>query len=240
MKSIKTTKNTAADKSSNVASQQDSRRQAMKKLLAAGGVVAGSQMVSSEWTRPVVESVVLPAHAITSQIEGSFTTGRVVTAMNRQPQDNNLLATLIPSAHADDDDVGESICGASTTNGIMTGPGAYQVMFKISGSNVDVCASSLGRIDKQDCTESATTTISGNNIADVQFLMDVTLDPPTDQEFIQLTNMTVNAAGSQVTGQLQIVSADPTDTNDICIENFAADITATPYACNLVCADNVT
>jgi len=241
-KPAKNTKKKVLNESSNTASQQDSRRQAMKKLLTVGGIAAGSQMISSEWTRPVVESVVLPAHAqtSTSAASGTFTTGTVITALNRQRQDNNLLDMLIPSAHADDDDVGESICGTSNTNGVMNGPGAYQVMFNISGSNVDVCVSSLGRNNRQDCTTEGSTTIAGNSIANIQYIMDATLDPPTDQEFVDLRNMVVNAAGTQISGQLEITSADLSDTNNICTQNFTADLTASAYACNLVCQDNVT
>lgn len=38
------------------------RRDAIKKTIAAGGVT----MMASTWSRPVVESIVLPAHAQTS------------------------------------------------------------------------------------------------------------------------------------------------------------------------------
>lgn len=43
--------------------QGEGRRGALKKLLAGGGVVVGSSALPSEWTKPVIESIVLPAHA---------------------------------------------------------------------------------------------------------------------------------------------------------------------------------
>lgn len=43
----------------------DSRRNALR-LLAASGVATGSALTSNSWVRPVVESVLLPAHAQTS------------------------------------------------------------------------------------------------------------------------------------------------------------------------------
>jgi hypothetical protein len=39
-----------------------SRRRAMK-VLGAGGVVAATLMLPSKWTKPVVESIIVPAHA---------------------------------------------------------------------------------------------------------------------------------------------------------------------------------
>ena len=52
------------DKNDNQSSKQgEGRRGALKKLLAGGGVVVGSSALPSEWTKPVIESIVLPAHA---------------------------------------------------------------------------------------------------------------------------------------------------------------------------------
>lgn len=52
-------------------SENKGRRDAIKKTIAAGGVT----IMAASWTRPVVESIVLPAHAQTSS--------------------NSLLATII-------------------------------------------------------------------------------------------------------------------------------------------------
>lgn len=43
------------------------RRKVLKRLLVGGGVAAGAKMMPDEWHKPVVESVILPAHAETSQ-----------------------------------------------------------------------------------------------------------------------------------------------------------------------------
>ena len=43
------------------------RRKLLKSLGTAGGVVATSGMLPGQWTKPVVESVLLPAHAQTTQ-----------------------------------------------------------------------------------------------------------------------------------------------------------------------------
>jgi len=46
----------------------DSRRRSVKKILGAGGLLAGAHLASGQWVKPVVNSVVLPAHAQTSQL----------------------------------------------------------------------------------------------------------------------------------------------------------------------------
>ncbi|MCK5360172.1 MAG: hypothetical protein KAJ95_06065 [Gammaproteobacteria bacterium] len=48
-------------------SEQEKRRKAVKSILLTGGsVVTAAQLGKSGWTKPVIESVVLPAHAQTS------------------------------------------------------------------------------------------------------------------------------------------------------------------------------
>jgi len=43
-----------------------SRRSALKKILVGAGVLAGYQVLPKQWTKPIIEQVVLPAHAQTS------------------------------------------------------------------------------------------------------------------------------------------------------------------------------
>ena len=47
--------------------EQEKRRKAVKNLLIAGGsAITVGQLGNTKWTKPVIESVVLPAHAVTS------------------------------------------------------------------------------------------------------------------------------------------------------------------------------
>ncbi|MFH1152184.1 MAG: hypothetical protein V1793_00055 [Pseudomonadota bacterium] len=46
--------------------QLESRRKVLRKLLIGGGVVAGAGLLPDKWTKPVVDFVVVPAHAQTS------------------------------------------------------------------------------------------------------------------------------------------------------------------------------
>lgn len=42
------------------------RREAVRRILVGGGLIAGGQAVPKDWSRPVIDSVVLPSHAQTS------------------------------------------------------------------------------------------------------------------------------------------------------------------------------
>ena len=94
---------------------KNNRRKLLKGIVAGGGV-AGAGAVS-QWTAPVIESVVLPSHAATSVIAGagpSFSgnlqnplvfqdhDGEGLLVARSSPTNNkrSLLDFLIPSAHA--------------------------------------------------------------------------------------------------------------------------------------------
>ena len=51
----------------NQLSEQDKRRKALKNILISGGsVITAAQLGKTAWTKPVIDSVVLPAHAQTT------------------------------------------------------------------------------------------------------------------------------------------------------------------------------
>lgn len=58
--------NETSKKSGNTETILEARRKSVKKILGAGGLIAGGHLAGSEWVRPTVESVILPAHAQTS------------------------------------------------------------------------------------------------------------------------------------------------------------------------------
>jgi len=51
-------------------STAESRRRSFRKILGAGGLLAGGHVASGAWVTPVVNAVLLPAHASTSPVEG--------------------------------------------------------------------------------------------------------------------------------------------------------------------------
>lgn len=44
-------------------SKQAARRTIIKRLIAGGGITATAHLLPEKWTAPVIESVILPAHA---------------------------------------------------------------------------------------------------------------------------------------------------------------------------------
>lgn len=55
-----------------------SRRKVVQKMLITGGVIAGSAYLPSKWTKPVLDFIVVPAHAQTS---GTTTTTSTTTTL---------------------------------------------------------------------------------------------------------------------------------------------------------------
>lgn len=49
--------------------KETARRRILKRLVAGGGIVATGRIMPDDWHKPVVESVILPAHAQTTQEE---------------------------------------------------------------------------------------------------------------------------------------------------------------------------
>lgn len=84
--------------SSSSGDELERRRRAVRNILAGAGVVTGSQALSSTWTRPVIESVVLPAHAQTTDIVLGGAIGGGIGAADGS--DAGILEHLIRPAHA--------------------------------------------------------------------------------------------------------------------------------------------
>ena len=99
------------------------RRKTLKALGVASGVTVTGASIPSTWTKPVVESVALPAHAQTTMGEqdGIFGTA-IITADNLQWwKSSPLLDGILPKAYASHDDFAEASCG-----GIEGGTGMFQ------------------------------------------------------------------------------------------------------------------
>ncbi len=74
---------------------KDATRDRRRKLLAGGGTVLGAAAFPKEWTRPVFETVVLPAHAQTS---GSVLGDQL--PLSEETDAGGWLDYLVPTAHA--------------------------------------------------------------------------------------------------------------------------------------------
>ncbi|GMR06033.1 MAG: hypothetical protein BMS9Abin25_0614 [Gammaproteobacteria bacterium] len=86
-------KENKSDKESND-EKLEKRRQALKNILAGSGTVVTAAALQDKWAKPVIESVVLPAHAQASGVNGSFTT------TTNPRNENDLLEMLVPRANA--------------------------------------------------------------------------------------------------------------------------------------------
>ncbi len=74
---------------------QSHRRGALRKLLAGGGLVIGAESIPGAWKKPVVETVILPAHAqTTSAVEFGGPIGI---------EDSSILERVILPSYAGDD-----------------------------------------------------------------------------------------------------------------------------------------
>lgn len=103
---------------SKIDNQAKLRRKLLKTVIAGGGILGASRITTDKWLTPVIDSVVLPAHALTtdSTTQYSFVDpdfeihpapgaigaqiGMVGTMQNSSSISAQLAEMLIPSAHA--------------------------------------------------------------------------------------------------------------------------------------------
>jgi len=99
--------------------EQSGSRRRLITGLATGGVVTSSLLISGKWRKPLVESVILPAHAQTSQQAARNFVATGTFARNLAKNiGQQLLQQLIPDAVA-----GTSTFDSSTFCASETGPG---------------------------------------------------------------------------------------------------------------------
>lgn len=209
-----------------------SRRTLLKSIAAGGGAVVAGKSLPDTWKKPVIDSVMLPAHAQTSgeffsglySTQNSFITRADGTGSGSPAQvakglGRRLLDWVVPAAHADH--VLAAICANE-----------YNLVFEIppgSGTRtVQIC------VDTSQSRTSATTSITGNSLSNVTIpLLESTGGGCefSDEELV-LTNMTVGSNG--VSGNLQAVE----DGDEIaCNNSFLAEPTAGSFSCSETCFD---
>ena len=114
--------------------KQGSRRKLLKSVAVGGGAVAAGKMLPEQWARPVVDSVMLPSHAQTSDPSlGAFAgSGAVVqnesaTQMAEQGFSEELLEFFTPAANAGPMimDVELSLTSNASGNSYLCGVDAY-------------------------------------------------------------------------------------------------------------------
>ena len=60
---VKSDKQDTQTKGASGNAEDNSRRKTLRNILAATGILAGAQVVPSKWSKPIVDTVMLPAHA---------------------------------------------------------------------------------------------------------------------------------------------------------------------------------
>lgn len=89
--------------------KKNSRRKVLK-VAAGAGLIAGTKAgwESDKWTKPVVETVLLPAHAQTSTVlNGTFAGSTNITTATLDPSGFDIL---IPTAHANGISIQADLC----------------------------------------------------------------------------------------------------------------------------------
>lgn len=74
--------NTKTDKKPD---ELDARRKAVRAIVLGGGAVVGAKSVPSEWAAPIVNSVVLPVHAATTDDTDASSGGQTTAAPTSAP-----------------------------------------------------------------------------------------------------------------------------------------------------------
>lgn len=111
----------------------NSRRKLLKSIAAGSGAIIAGKSLPEKWSRPVVDSVLLPAHALTSnQI---YSSENVMTAMNEQQTGgNSLLASMtnsfIPEASAGALVESDTSIGCATVTGSML---EFEILYSAKG-----------------------------------------------------------------------------------------------------------
>lgn len=114
----------------------ENRRRAVHRILAGGGLIAGSQALPGQWTKPVVDSVILPAHAVTS-----LTDPCLVTILEGNQSSSSVLVRVDgvispPTGGVDVSVLVEAIGGTGDTDGPFNATSDADGTYSVN--NVDV------------------------------------------------------------------------------------------------------
>ncbi len=111
------------------------RRQALKKILAGSSIVGASTVVPNQWVKPVVNAVVLPAHAQASPVlPNAIWSGgsNNMTSLERRSEEGlvqRVLDQIVPAAQAQDS-MSIATCSA-TVSACLTTVSADQVSVQL-------------------------------------------------------------------------------------------------------------
>lgn len=216
-------------------SKKNARRAILKSMAMGSGAIATGKMMPEKWARPVIDSVVLPAHAITSNIQllSGLYNGPATFASLQTPGANGVLLAenagyaeyildfFVPKSHASHNI--SDFCAAVP---------AITIFVDQNTNTVDICIAFADSTPSHIHQIQAQTTVSGNNIADaIQISMEGTgaIDSGND-EFCDLTNMTMGA-GNTISGNIRGYMLGSQAGNVECSTGFTATFVGGSFSC---------
>ena len=217
------------------------RRRLLKSAAVGGGIVAGSRALPDSWTKPVMGSVMTPAHAQTSPdpVTGVFTVTDLpdgpISFFNtrRSGPQYAILNALIPSAQASLD-VGNAVCEDQNEGSPFR---TFDMIFRVNeDQTVDIAIGQFSS-DGGDFHCSGGSTIDGANaIADTS--VNIGQTDGTDDCFIDLSNM--SATDTELTGSWAFnIGTNGDDEAPVnCSGDFTAPLTGA-FPSTTACADMI-
>ena len=211
------------------------RRRLLKSAAVGGGIVAGSRALPDSWAKPIMASVMTPAHAQTSApFTGIYTAAELeggplamFDAVRNGPQ-YAILHALIPSAQASLA-AGNDFCADQQDSGPIT---TFNLIIRINNDQtVDIAIDGGFLTDGPGdssvdiiCSGDSTIDVS-NNIADASVNIGTEFFGDPDC-FIDLTNMVATA--TEVTGSWSFSVGGPSDNEPVnCFGDFTAPLGGT-------------
>ena len=219
----------------------NARRAILKSMAAGGGAIAAGKMVPEKWTQPVIESVVLPAHAQTSPgdvptfpgLSGLYSGNTVIAGLGGNGLNGVLVAEskginkrildyMVPAAYAgiNADDVTGDYCNSGSDADI-----AFFV--DAATGEVKICIS-FPKGGGGTWVSQGTSTLTAGGIADTN--VRILSFGPSSSVFFRLTGMTANADNT-ITGS---ISTDQNSDLDMayCNGDFTASFVGGSFQCN--------
>lgn len=168
------------------AQKQEKRRKALKSILAGSGAVVTATVLQDKWSRPVVESILLPAHAQTSQaLAVSFAVSGIASLDN-----NELLDFFVPTAHA-----GVSIRTTTTTTTAAPTTAALP-------ATKNVCINIVGASAAVQVTIQGGSALFSGNLA-LPFA-DTSLTATPASSVVVSISGSISAGGDSITGVIMV------------------------------------
>ena len=103
--------------------KRSGRRKLLKSAVAGGGAIFGGMSLPQSWSKPVIKSLVLPAHALTSLPD------QAMTSSSDQPMDSG------PECCLTEDTFCYTISGSNILFITVTEDGSVDILIQTSGGN---------------------------------------------------------------------------------------------------------